>query len=179
MLARQSPRKPLPRIWLMTDPRMASHLLAAIQKLPAGSGVVFRHYQLDARERQSLFAVVRRICARRGHVLLVAGQSSYAGADGYHGAGGGRALIRSMAVHDWRELHAAKRHCADLVFISPVHSTRSHAGQRPLGVAAFMQIARCAAPAKVIALGGMNYARAAMLDARIVHGWAAIDAFSG
>ena len=52
-------------IWLMTDPRLGDGLLAAVRKLPFGSGIVFRHYEFAADERKALFSKIRRICRKR------------------------------------------------------------------------------------------------------------------
>ena len=185
MSCRQTPRPdklPLPRVWLMTDPRFGVSLLAAIQRLPVRSGVIFRHYHLDAKARRALFRDVRRICARRGHILLLAGNERTARhwhADGFHAREARRqskAMIHSAAVHNRRELAEARLHAVDLVLISPVFATNSHPGAKSLGRMGFMALARQAA-VPVIALGGMTAQKAAMLDKRIVHGWAAIDAF--
>jgi thiamine-phosphate pyrophosphorylase len=164
----------------MTDPRLGEGLLAAIQRLPAGSGVVFRHYHLENDERVRLFNQVRRICRRRGYVLLLAGSGRQAmcwHADGFHGRKARRGMVQSAPAHDLREIAEAKRRGADLIFLSPLYATRSHPGDRPLGLARFSQLARLAHPAKVIALAGMTKNRARSLDAQLVHGWAAIDAF--
>jgi thiamine-phosphate pyrophosphorylase len=178
MPRRQSPD--IPKIWLMTDPRLGAGLLAAIQRLPFGSGVVFRHYQLDDDQRRRLFSKVQRICRRRGHMLLLAGGEKQAmrwHADGFHGRSAGRRTTHSAPVHNVREIAEAKRVGATLMLLSPLYPTSSHPGARPLGLTRFNQLARLAHPAKVIALGGMTRNRAHSLDARTVHGWAAIDAF--
>ena len=63
------------------------------------------------------------------------------------------------------------------MLISPVHATRSHPGQPVLGVGGWRALAQQAnRQEKVIALGGMNRARAAMMRSLPVDGWAAIDA---
>lgn len=176
-------KSPFPRVWLMTDPRFGPDLLPAIQRMPARSGVVFRHYHLDANARWALFREVRRICARRGHILLLARDEHTARrwhAAGFHERGArrqSRAMIHSAAVHNRRELAAAGRCKVDFVLISPVFATNSHPEVRPLGLAGFMALARQAGDTRVIALGGMTARKAATLDKRIVHGWAAIDAF--
>jgi thiamine-phosphate pyrophosphorylase len=167
----------------MTDPRLDDQLLAAIRRLPAGSGVVFRHYHLAPAPRRALFGKVRRVCAQRGHLVLLAGDAALAHrwkADGFHGRGTfvGTGL-HSAPVHDLREIAAAKRNTAQLLFLSPVRSTRSHAGKRPFGASRFRQLALLCSPAKVIALGGMSHAHSAKWQGKIVHGWAAIDAFIG
>lgn len=165
----------------MTDPRLGEGLLPAIRKLPAGSGVIFRHYQLDVLERRRLFAVVRRICAQRGHMLLLAGAAREAAcwhADGFHARIGNHPTMRHSApVHNLREIHEARRSGAHLFFLSPLRQTRSHPGQRVLGPRRFGELARFCHPAKVIAMGGMSRAQAAKWSRKIIYGWAAIDAF--
>jgi thiamine-phosphate pyrophosphorylase len=178
-MPRRQPR-PFPKIWLMTDPKLGDGLLSAIQRLPFGSGVVFRHYQPVLSERRKLFERIRRICARRGHILLLAGEPRLARrwkADGVHGLAPGTATIRSAPVHNIREIAKARRMQADLIFLSPLCATSSHPGSRPLGPIRFAQLAKRAVPAKVIALGGMTRAKAAMWRQGSIHGWAAIDAF--
>ena len=177
------PANRIARIWLMTDPRFGDDLIAAIQKLPMGSGVVFRHYDLALDDRAQLFYAVRRVCRRRGHRLLIAAlQSSslYWDHDGLHNATHGKMGYRSASVHNLRELKAALRRGADILFISPVRKTRSHPGGKVLGNHGLHQlamIARLHGHKAVIALGGMNRQHAAMHRRELIHGYAAIDAF--
>lgn len=175
----------IPRIWLMTDQRLGTYLVRAVQRLPQGSGVVFRHYDMEPVARRSLFREIRRICTRRGHSLILAGSEKMAlvwGADGYHDRMSPRAksrrLIRSAPAHDVRELTQARGVRVDLVFLSPVFMTKSHPGARILGRTGLFRLARLAPDQKIIALGGMNTRMAVTLDARQIHGWAAISAFS-
>lgn len=164
----------------MTDPRLGDRLLAAIQALPMGSGVVFRHYHLAEGDRHTVFRRVRHICRLRGHLLFLAGPERTAiqwKADGMHGRTAGHVTLHSAPAHTLREIAEAKRNGAILIFLSPIFATRSHPGSRALGVMRFKQFAKLARPARVIALGGMTRVRGMMLDRRIVHGWAAIDAF--
>src|SRR5690606_10511134 len=100
---------PLPRQWLMTDERMGDGLLAALDRLPPGGGIVFRHYRLGEAERHALFRAARERARARGQMLLLAGSAEQArawGADGSHGHGAG-AGFRSASVHDLVELRAA------------------------------------------------------------------------
>jgi len=62
-----------------------------------------------------------------------------------------------------------------LLSVSPIHATRSHPGQRPLGEAAAVEIAK-AAGVPAIALGGMTERRFEGV-AGAFHGWAGIDAW--
>jgi thiamine-phosphate pyrophosphorylase len=172
----------LPRIWLMTDERFGSELLPAIRRLPTRSGIVFRHYHLGPKARRDLFKQVRKVCAQRGHMLILAGPERLAlrwHADGFHGGSGVArlAMLRSAPVHDHAELRGALRNKADLLFISPLFETASHAGGKVLGRLAFNTLAHQRGPALVIALGGMIRQRADSLKRQHIHGWAAIDAF--
>ena len=162
----------------MTDPRLGDGLQAAVRKLPAGSGVVFRHYQTPTGERLSLFRQIQRICRQRGHVLLLAGPSDWS-ADGVHGRERSRPTqILSMPVHSLREIRDAQRLGADLMFLSPVFATRSHHAARALGLLQFSRLAKLVGPTKVIALGGMTRNKAQSLTHRVGYGWAGIDAFT-
>jgi thiamine-phosphate pyrophosphorylase len=163
-------RQPLPRLWLMTDERQGNALWDALERLPRGAGIVFRHYSLPAAERRRLFARVRQIARKKGLVLLAAG-APLRGADGVHG-GRGRGGLRSASAHSLPELKAAERRGAHLVF-----ATRSHPGARALGRARFGLLAR-QARIPVVALGGMDARRHTSLTALGAYGWAGIDAWS-
>jgi thiamine-phosphate pyrophosphorylase len=174
-------RHPLPRLWLMTDERQGDGLFGAIERLPRGCGIVFRHYGLNPDERRNLFRQVRAYARRRGHLVLLAGTARLArrwGADGSHERGrGDGVLIRSAPVHNMAERMHAQRTKADLLFVSPVFTTRSHPGKKALGPLRFgLLVSDAQAP--VIALGGMSRARARRLKGFNIHGWAAIDAWT-
>ena len=174
-------RQPLPRLWLMTDERMGDALWTALERLPRGAGVVFRHHSLPLRERRQLFDRVKRHCARKRFLILLSGSAKMARAwkaDGHHGSGRqlGSRLVHSIPVHNAAELVAASRARSDLLFVSPVFPTRSHPGEPTLGPVRFAALAR-EARVPVIALGGMSHPRARRLRAAGVHGWAAIDAW--
>ncbi len=172
-------RQPLPIQWLMTDERIGDGLFPALDRLPAGSGLVFRHYSLEDSQRRRLFDRVRMLASDRSLLLLLAGSVELAeawGADGSHGAGPGRGL-RSAPVHDLFEIRAAERAGASLLFLSPVFETNSHPGGRTLGLARFAWLARRTA-LPVIALGGMNPILGRRLQSFGAYGWAAIDAWT-
>lgn len=174
-------RRTLPRLWLMTDERIADDaLLAAVERMPAGAGIVFRHYGLPPKARRALFEQVR-MRARRGRlVLLLAGPPAQAvawKADGWHGRKCGprvRQMLHTASAHSASELRAAERAGADGMFLSPVYSTRSHPRATALGHVRFGLLA-LRSPRPVIALGGMTPKRADALPVNGIHGWAAID----
>ena len=66
----------IPRLWLMTDERLGESLWQAIDNLPRGAGIVFRHYATERKARRALFRRVAKIARQRGLVLLRAGIGS-------------------------------------------------------------------------------------------------------
>lgn len=160
----------LPAIWLMTDPRMGDALWTALERLPRGSGIVFRHYGVPG--RRALYDRVAKIARRRGLLLVAAGlRGSRHVHNGSHRGTG----VRTAAAHSRREAIQAIRAGADLLFVSPVFETRSHPGARTLGRVRFGLLVRDLS-VPVIALGGMTAARMRGLPG--TRGWAAIDAWS-
>lgn len=173
---------PLPRIWMMTDERFGDVLLRAIRRMPYRSGVIFRHYATPMAERRRLFRAVRHLCKQRGHILLLAGDARTAvrwGADGHHQRSGRiGSHILSAPVHSSAEIRSMRASQPDLLFISPVHPTRSHPGAKTLGPMGFNRLAALDSQSKIIALGGMTRQRAHMMKPTAAYGWAAIDAFN-
>jgi len=174
------PRQPLPPIWLISDSRNDAVLETTLARLPRGSGFVFRHYHLATDARRARFDVLVRQCRTLGHMVILADSAEVAAAwqaDGAYGRpdqlGPPAGLLRLAAAHDAEEIAVANRANADGIFLSPVFATRSHPDGHPLGPDRFRALAALA-NAPVIALGGMNAARAAELD---WPRWAAIDAF--
>lgn len=163
-------RQPLPRLWLMTDERQGDDLWRALERLPKGAGVVFRHYGLAAGERRRLFERVRKVARRRRLFVLAGGGLR---GDGVHGRRGGG--FRSASAHSLSELKTAERSGARLIFLSPAFATRSHPDGRPLGPIRFGLISRHAR-VPVIALGGVDARKARRLPH--IYGWAGIDAWS-
>ena len=165
-------RQPLPRLWLLTDERLGERLFDAVARLPEGAGVVFRHYSLEEDERRALFDGVR---AAHPGLLLLAGPAELApmwGADGSHGRHQGAV---TAPAHDLAELRMAEAVGAHLVFLSPVFPTRSHPDGPVLGADGFAALA-AQTSLPVVALGGMNAARAKALSG--AYGWAGIDAWA-
>jgi thiamine-phosphate pyrophosphorylase len=165
-------RQPLPRLWLMTDERQGEALFTSIARLPRGAGIVFRHYSLAPAERRALWDRVRSAANASGLMLVVAGPT-LPGADGAHNRPG-RGL-RTASVHNLREIRAAERAGAHLLFLSPVFPTRSHPGAAVLGPRRFALLAH-QTKLPVIALGGMDAEKARTLGG--AYGWAGIDAWS-
>jgi len=169
---------PLPDIWLVSDAGNDAVLECVLKRLPRGSGLIFRHYHLDHDARRARFDALKHICALRSHSIVLSGSPELAarwGADGAYGSperlAHGPAMIRLLTAHSLRELGRAKRARADAILLSPVFPTRSHPGARTLGSVRFRLLA-ARAKVPVVALGGMNAARARVIRTKK---WAAIQ----
>lgn len=181
MRTRQSPTRPLPELWLVSDARNDAGLEGALRRLPRGSGFVYRHYHLPEAERMARWHALLRIARARGHLAILADSALTArewGADGLYGAP--RALypasrlVTLATAHSLREIGEANRVRATAVMLSPAFPTRSHPGAKALGAARFRLLAR-QARVPVIALGGMTARTARRLR---WSRWAAIDGLS-
>jgi len=163
----------------MTDERQGEALWTALERLPRGAGVIFRHYSQPLAERRALFAAIAQICRRRGLVLVRSGEARMPGERGVHGRSSRRVVgLRTWPAHNLREVLAGRRMGADAILISPVFATRSHPGQRPLGVVRASRLAQAAA-GRAIALGGVNQRSFGRLRGTGFTGWAAIDGLGG
>lgn len=164
----------------MTDERIGELLWQAIDALPRGGGVVFRHYTADSTDRIELARHVVRKCREKGLLLAVArdvGLAQKLGAPLVHNpdrdAGG---LPFSRSAHSLAEARAAWESGAAMIFLSPVFPTRSHPDAEPMSEIEARAIV-AASPIPVIALGGMNSARFEEVKPIGFYGWAGIDAW--
>ncbi|KTE15999.1 thiamine phosphate synthase [Sphingopyxis sp. H115] len=188
MRARHPSSVDLPRQWLFSDERAKTGLPELAALLPPGSGIVLRHDGLARGVRWRLLRRLMRIAKARRLVVLLAGPPADARRAGAHGVhlrhhhaarakqARGLGLFVTMPAHGAREARRARRAGADVVFVSPLHRTRSHPGAPALGHATWLRLARLSGTAAV-ALGGMTPKRARVLShARGCRtGWAGID----
>jgi thiamine-phosphate pyrophosphorylase len=163
--------RPLPALWLFSDPLRLPDPLAAAARLPRGAGVVARG------AAHSVLRALASLARRRGLGLLVAGEGRAALAlrAGLHlperrGAAGLLPFLAarragapfaalSLAVHGGaRGAARARRLRPDLVFLSPLFPTASHPGAPALGPLRWQAAARRAG-APAAALGGVAAAR--------------------
>jgi thiamine-phosphate pyrophosphorylase len=157
-------RKRLPSLILVFDPDRTPDPVALAERLPKGSGVIFRGFGRKgaAKTAHRLAAVARR----RGLVLLI-------GADAFRGTGEGVHLPERMAhrasalkrarpgvivtaaAHSLPALVRARRAGADAALLSTVFKSRSPSAGRPLGPVRFAALVRLAG-LPVYALGGVG-----------------------
>jgi thiamine-phosphate pyrophosphorylase len=167
----QRRRRGLPALWLMTDAVRMRDPVAAIMRLPAGSGVIVRH--TDSARLRRLAEEIVPLCRRRKLMCLIAGDWRLAarlGADGLHLAERDARFGHSSAALGWRRQrgrmltsaahgHAAARRGArlgvDAILLAPVFATASHPHARTLGATRFAALVRATSCA-VIALGGIT-----------------------
>lgn len=171
---------PWPRQWLMTDERLGDRLWGAVERLPAGSGIIFRHYSLGEADRLELGLDLAKRAREQNLLLGVAGSRQLAaqlGAALVHNPEGPGVLPASMAVHNQAAARAAREAGAALAFIAPLFTTRSHPDRPALGIDRAVGLAVLAG-CPAIALGGMDELRFAELESAhpgAFHGFAGID----
>ncbi len=169
----------------LTDRRRIAAPEPILRALPKGAAVILRDY--DAPRRAAMAARLGAICKARGLVFIVGGDPQLAiecGADGVHyradmlkDARAPAGLFATAACHTADDLQRAREAGCAAVFLSPVFATLSHAGAPPLGARRFRALAaRAGLP--VLALGGVDAAKAASLAGPHVAGLGAIGAFS-
>lgn len=161
----------MPALILVTDERRLPDPAPVLARLPAGAGVLLRHY--DAADRPILARRLASQARARRLCLLVAGVdwrlAAAVGAVGVHLPEGAarrladpglrlwqrRGHVLSVACHEPRALAQAARIGADAALLSPVFPTASHPGAATLGATRFALWARRAG-LPVLALGGVN-----------------------
>jgi len=185
--ARARNGRALPRAWFMTDPKRTPHPERIAARLPAGFGVIFRHF--GAKDRLGSARRLAKVCKVRRLVLLVSADPDLAravGADGVHWPEtrlrGVRARdprwIETASAHTPRAIGRAARLSVDAVILSTVFASSSASAGKPMGAIRFRAIA-ARSPLPLYSLGGvtaMNAARALSGAHKRAAGWAAIDA---
>jgi thiamine-phosphate pyrophosphorylase len=186
---KQVAKHPLPCLWLVTDPARLADPLAAAQRLPPGSGVVYRAF--GAPDALQTGRALMRIARARRLTVLVGADEALAAAIGAHGlhlperdlASGARIRARhprwilTGAAHDGRALRRAAGYGLDAAFLSVVFASRSPSAARPKGAARFAALARNAR-LPVIALGGITNETAPGVARSGASGLAAVEGLS-
>ncbi|MFZ0694413.1 MAG: thiamine phosphate synthase [Alphaproteobacteria bacterium] len=186
---RRRPR--LPPLLLITDGDRLPDPTHIVSRLPAGSFVIFRHYQSG--ERIKLAEALASLCRRRRLKFLVGNNARLAfrvRADGVHyaeavltraqaihrAAAMRRAWIVTASAHSLPALRRAARFGADAALLGPVFKTESHPGRPGLGPIRFANLAR-QSPIPVYALGGITDRNAGRVAGSKASGLAALGAF--
>jgi thiamine-phosphate pyrophosphorylase len=182
-------QKPPPPLLLFTDPQRTPDPVAAAQRLPAGSGVVYRAF--GAPDAGKVAGDLRQVARARGLVLLIGADLALAqacDADGVHlperlAHLAGRLRRRrpglwvTTAAHSLPAARRALALGADAVVVSAVFPSNSPSAGRPLGPLRLATLVR-AAGGPVYGLGGVNTKNARRLLASGVVGLAAVEGLS-
>jgi thiamine-phosphate pyrophosphorylase len=172
----------LPPLLFFTDPARTPEPWRTAARLPAGAGVVFRHF--GAADAGATARRLKAIAVERGLVLLIGLDADLAeavGADGVHLPE--RALDQAAALKtrrpDW--LLTGAVHSTDVgadgldaLVLSPIFPAGGASAMKPaLGVDALKAVA---ARQSVYALGGINAATVGALAGSGAYGIAGVDA---
>ena len=159
----------LPPVLYLTDSQRTPDPVATASRLPAGWGVVYRHFghphaQLTGRR-------LRLVCTRRHLRLLIANDPTLAlavGADGVHWPFAeraearhwtGRFALSTVSAHTPDQLRLLQNAGFDAALLSTAFPSRSPSARTPLGPVRLRQLAR-GSRLPVYALGGVNAATA-------------------
>lgn len=174
----------LPALFFLTDPERTPEPAAAINRLPPGAGVIYRHF--GAANRREMARRLSAICRKRRLVFLIGADPELAASVAAHGVHWPERLLGAArpgpglmtgAAHS---AGAVARWCdagATACLLSPVLPTESNSAREPLGLFRASQIA-FGARLPVIALGGINASNARTLIRRGFSGIAAISALA-
>ena len=176
----------LPPLLFFTDPDRTPRPWETAARLPAGSGVVFRHFgQADARETALRLREATRARAGRLLIGLDTELAERVGADGVHLPGRALDLAPALAVSrpDWIITGAAHSRPAldtpglTALIVSPVFPAGGPSAVRPaLGLERFTAWVE-AAPCPVYALGGIDSGNVSSLVGSGACGIAGVSAF--
>lgn len=155
---------PLPALLVMTDEERLPDPVRIADQLPAGCGIVLRHY--GAPNRTQIAQNLKEACHNRGILFFVARDAELAISTGAHGlhvpegilAQHARPMnhgITTIAAHSASALERAAKLGADAAILSPVFPTESHPSAPPLGAPEFARLVALAR-VPVYALGGVN-----------------------
>lgn len=148
----------------MSDPERQADFAAALDRLPQGAMLILR---AAGRIAPDVVRDLHRKARTKNCLLLV----SASGERGSFPLADGRHLPERLATHPYRNqkiicaaahseaaLYAAARSGAQMVLISPVFRTKSHAGGKALGVTRLAQLTRLANALGLLAfaLGGIE-----------------------
>ncbi|MCA1934341.1 thiamine phosphate synthase [Asticcacaulis sp.] len=180
----------LPALFYVTDPKRTPHPEEIVAHLPAGAGVIYRHFgdpHATAHAR-----VLRTLCDDNGVKLLIGQDVALAeevAADGVHLPE--RALANAPDVRerhgDWlitgachgcETLDLAEVTALDGLFISPVFASQSPSAKdvAPLGLKGIQMFCDLS-PVPVLGLGGIGADNAEHLTHSGLAGFGAVEAF--
>ena len=162
----------LPPVFFLTDPERVPDPMAVVERLPAGYGVIYRHF--GDPDRGPMASALASIAARRGQCLLIAADPKLAISVGAHGVhwpearlGEAREWRKTVAIntasaHSRRAIHRAAKAGMDAALVSTIFPSNSPSANRPVGPARLAKLcANTSLP--LYGLGGINASNAAQI----------------
>jgi len=180
----------LPPLFFITDPQRTPHPEDIVAHLPAGAGVIYRHF--GDRHAEAHARVLRTLCTDNELKLLIGNDAALAqevGADGVHLPE--RALSTASdlrarhadwlitgACHTFECMDFSQIKALDGIFISPVFASQSPSAKdvAPLGLHGIQRFCEVS-PVPVLGLGGIGADNAEQLTHSGLAGFGAVDAF--
>lgn len=167
----------LPALIFVTDDQRLKDPTEVINALPAGTGVLFRHYHDP--KRAELAREISFICKERNLLLIIAGDAKLASSVHANGLHLPEFMVRNTplealiwraqpenfltaAAHSRKSLAKAAQIGAHAALLSPVFTTKSHPERSALGPLRFTNWAR-SSQLPVYALGGVTKVNASRL----------------
>ena len=180
----------LPLLFAFSDETLTPKPIELINRLPIGSGFIFRHYLFPDRRR--LARQVVKACRESNILCFIAGDLQlclHTKADGIHlpehllrrpiyglSHFKQRGGLVTAATHSLSAGLIAQRYGVDGVFLSPVFDTPSHLGLPYLGLIRFTEITRQLS-VPVFALGGICLSQTKRLNKSGAYGIGGISLF--
>lgn len=180
----------LPLLFAFSDEARGPDPTVLINRLPKGSGFIFRHYLFP--DRKNLALKVVKACRKRNLLCLIASDLQLCmntKADGIHlpehllkrpsyglSHFKQRGGLVTAATHSLSAGLLAQKYGVDGVFVSPVFTTKSHIGSAHLGLVHFAQIAKHL-NIPTFALGGVHLSQKTRLKKSGAYGLGGISLF--
>jgi len=183
---RGNPAQHLPTVFFITDPDRTLHPVTVAERLPRGTGVIFRTFGHAGSETVAFR--LAETARRRGLILLIGADASMAARVGAHGVHLPERDLRlapgirqrrpdwliTGAAHSSRALIRAEASGVDAVLLSAIFPSNSPSAGRPIGPVRLALMAR-SIKTPVFALGGVNGRTAARLVGTGSSGFAAAE----
>ncbi len=155
----------LPPAWFLTDPERTPDPLAVISRLPAGFGVILRHF--GAPEQARFAESIAKLAKRRGLIFLIAADPKLALEASAHGVHWpeaklnrarrwrGRFPVMTASAHSRAALVRAQAAAVDAALLSAVFPSESSSAGPAMGEIRFRKLAR-SSHLPLYALGGIT-----------------------
>jgi thiamine monophosphate synthase len=181
-----------------TDRKKIFDFFSAIKNLPKNSTIIIREYDLKGHEREAFAKKIIALAKIKKAKILIGKDFNLAKklkADGVHFSDFDRLpwqffkrksfpkkFIFSLACHSFGSLLKAQKLKTDLIFISPIFASTSHADVKPLGLKNLAKITFKTKnsnylASRIRALGGVNSTNLKRLRKLGIQGFGAIDLF--